>query len=295
MLPTMLRRNVTTFAAYPVLSALILTLSACGGGSSSAKSTVAAANAPKEFGLPLAELAGRIEKTEQLIATCMTSAGFKYVANDFVTIMKAMDSDQTAKGVAAEDYVKQFGLGITTQPDKPLVLFGAGPQNTAYLSGLPASDQVAFKRALWGEATDWNHARAVEQEDFSLTKGCTRSAADKTYSPDEVAGGYVNPADKRVAQDPRMIAALKKWSECMRAKGFNFDTPDQVEADLRERLAGIAKGQDVTTLTGPALAALGQLQGEERAVATLLTTCEEKHIEAVQEKVESELLGAAPK
>lgn len=291
----MLRRNVTTLAAYPILSALVLTLSACGGGSSSAKSTVAAANSPEEFGLPLAELAGRIEKTEQLIATCMTGAGFKYVANDFVTIMKAMSSDQTAKGVAAEDYVKQFGLGITTQPDKPLVLFGAGPQNTAYLSGLPASDQVAFKRALWGEATDWNHARAVEEEDFSLAKGCTRSAADKTYSPHEVAGGYVNPADKRVAQDPRMIAALKKWSECMRAKGFNFDTPDQVEADLRERLAGVAKGKDVTTLTGSALAALGQLQGEERAVATVLTTCEERHIEPVQDKVESEILGAAPK
>ena len=286
---------MATLSVYPALSVLVLALSACGGGSSSAKSTVAAASAPREFGLPLAELASRIEKTEQLIATCMTSAGFKYVANAFVTIMKAMESDGTAKGVAAEDYVKQFGLGITTQPDKPLVLFGAGPQNSAYLAGLPASDQVAFKRALWGEAADWNHARAVEQEDFSLTKGCTRSAADMIYSPYEVAGGYVNPADKRVTQDPRMIAALKKWSKCMRAKGFNFDTPDQVDAELRERLAGIAQGRDLTTLTGPALAALGQLQGEERAVATLLTTCEEKHIVAVQERVEAEIFGSAPK
>lgn len=285
----MLRRTATP------LVALTLALTACGGSSSPPKAIVAAANAPEEFGLPLAELAGRIEKTEQLIATCMTTAGFKYVANDFVTINGAMKSDQSAKGVSAEDYVKQFGLGITTQPDKPLVVFGAGPQNMAFLAGLPASDQVAFKRALWGEALDWNHARAVEQEDFSLTKGCTRAAADKLYSPAEVAGGYVNPADKRVAQDPRMIAALKKWSECMRAKGFNFDTPDQVEADLRERLAGITKGQDAKTLSGPALAALGQLQGEERAVATLLTSCEIKHVEPVQDKVEADILGAAPK
>ena len=225
--------------------------------------------------------ASPIEKTDkQSLATCMTGAGFRYVAYDFVTILEAMESDKTAKGVATEDYVKQFGLGITTQPDKPLVVFGAGPQNAAYLAGLPASDQVAFKRALWGEANDWNHARA------RLLNRPTRPTRWR---------GYVNPADKRVTQDPRMIAALKKWSECMRAKGFSFDTPDQVEADLRERLAGIVGGREVTALTGSALAALGQLQGEERAVATVLTTCEEKHIESVQEKVESDILDAAPK
>ena len=91
-----------------------------------------------------------------------------------------------------------------------------------------------------------------------------------------------------------MIAALKDWSDCMRAEGYEYDHPDQVEVDLRERLDAITQGQDPTTLTGPALDALHELQGEELAVAALLTSCEEDHIEPVQDKIESELYGDHP-
>jgi hypothetical protein len=262
-------------------------------GSSAQTSGGNAANtAPEEFGLSRGQLAARIEKTEGLIAKCMSDAGFQYVALDFVTIKQAMDSDKTAAGVSSEDFIKQFGLGITTQFNQPIVSFGAGPQNASYIEGLPPSDQVAFKRTLWGESTDWNHARALETEDFSLTGGCTRSAAERTYSPTEVSGSYVNPADVRLEQDPRMVAAIKKWSDCMRADGYQYDNPTQVEDDLRERLGAIVQGQDPTTLTGPALESLHQLQGEELAVAAVLTTCDEANIAPVQSAIEAELYGA---
>jgi hypothetical protein len=259
-------------------------MSACGSSSKASNAPGSASNAaPAEFGLSQAKLDTRIEETEKLIATCMTAAGFNYVALDAVTVKKAMHTDQSAAGVSSEEYVKQFGLGITTQLDKPLVAFGAGPENNATLNGLPAADQVAYKRALWGEALDWNHARALEQEDFSQTGGCTRKAAEAKYSPTELAGAYVNPGDKLLAQDPRMIAAMKKWSECMRADGYEYDNPDQVDEDLQ--------GQDPKTLTGPALDALHALQGEELAIAAKLTTCEQDNIEPVQAKIESELYG----
>ena len=129
-------------------AAMVLTISAgCGGAATSPSGATANAssNAPEEFGLSRAELAARIEETERLIAKCMTTSGFEYVALDFVTIKHAMDSDQTAPGVASNDYVKQFGLGITTQFDQPIVTFGAGPRNNSYLTGLAPADQVAFK------------------------------------------------------------------------------------------------------------------------------------------------------
>jgi hypothetical protein len=290
------RRRTTGFATAAIVTTIASLLAACGGDSSSTGSTPDSTGngAPEEFGLSLTELAARIEDTEALIATCMTDAGFQYVAVDFVSIKEAMGSDKSAPGLSSEDYVKQFGLGITTQFDKPLVTFGAGPENTAYLDALPASDQVAYRRALWGEATDWNHARALEEEDFSETGGCTRAAAEQTYSANELTSAYVNPADVLVEQDPRMIAALKDWSECMRAEGFEYDNPDQAEVDLRERLDAITQGQDPTTLTGPALDALHELQGEELAIAALLTSCEEDHIEPVQDAVESEIYGDRP-
>lgn len=274
--------------------AAVAIIAGCGSDTKSSTSTTgnAASDAPEEFGLSLTDLAARIEATEGLIAQCMTKAGFQYVALDFVSVKQAMDSDQSASGVSADDYVKQFGLGITTQFDQPIVTFGAGPENTAYLDGLPASDQIAFKRGLWGESTDWNHAHALEAEDFSETGGCTRSAAEQTYSPSEISGAYVNPADILLEQDPRMIAAIKQWSDCMRADGYQYDNPTQVEDDLHERLDAILQGQDPATLTGPTLDSLHELQGEELAVAAILTSCEEEHIEPVQAAIESELYGA---
>jgi hypothetical protein len=285
-------------AVIAMRSVLALAVSAaaasCGSKTSSSKPGVgsAADPAPAEFGLPLAKLAARIEETEKLIAQCMSTAGFTYVALDFVSVKKAMDSDQSAAGVASEEYVKRFGLGITTQFDKPLVMFGAGPTNNAYLASLPASDQVAFRRELWGEAVDWNHARAIEAEDLSSTGGCTRKAAEKTYAADELTSSYVNPGDKRVDQDPRMTAARKKWSDCMRTAGFTYDRPDQVDADLRGRLDAIAQGQDPRKLAGASLDALHALQGEELSIALVLTKCEETHIEPVRVKIESEIYGA---
>ncbi len=267
------------------------------GACSTSKTTKPAGTdsvAPAEFGLTPAQLAEHIDRTEQLIAACMTTAGFRYVALDARSIQSAMASDKSAPGLSSEEYVKQYGLGISTQPDKPIVTFGAGPDNALYLNGLPATDQIAYRRALWGEHPEHTHTLAVEQEDFANTGGCTRHAAQQIYTADQLSGTYINPGDARVAQDPRMIAATKKWADCMHAKNFDYDQPDQVETDLRNRLAAITQGQDTKTITGPALEALKALQGEELAVAAVLTTCEEKHIEPIQAKIETDLYGAPP-
>ena len=271
----------------------VLCLGAC-GKSGPAKSTGSGQGAPEEFGLTLVQLSGRVEETEKLIASCMRSKGFSYIALDFAAIKKAMSSDQSAAGLSLEAYRKQYGFGITTQFDKPIVTFGAGPQNNALITGLPASDQVAYRRALWGEAPDWNHTHALEAEDFSQSGGCTRAAAAKTYSADELNGAYVNPADRRIDQDQRVIAAYKKWSDCVRAKGYQYENPDQIDADLRDRLAAIALGQDPKTLTGSALTALKQLQGEEVAIAAVAARCEADLVEPVRSKVEEELFGSKP-
>jgi hypothetical protein len=281
------RRPATRLA---VLVSVVTLVGACGGGSASTTS----GGAPEEFGLSLTDLTARITNTERSIAACMTQAGFTYTALDFNTIKKAMDKSASAPGLSDESYIKQFGLGITTQPDNPIVQFGAGPSNEQQVSGLAPSDQVAYRRALWGEATTWNHARAVEEEDFSQTGGCTRRAAEQIYAPGEMAASYVNPADTRVEQDPRMIAALKKWSDCMRAKGHQFDHPDQIDRELRERLAALTQGRDPRTLTGTARDAWRELQGEELAIASVHKTCEDTFIVDVQAKVEAELFGGSP-
>ena len=267
-----------------------LVLSGC-GQSNSSNAKAGPSGAPEEFGLTLQQLASRVETTEQRVAVCMQKAGFTYVPLDFATIKTAMSIDKSAPGLSTEEYVKQFGLGITTQFDKPIVTFGAGETNNTYLTSLPELDQIAFRRSLWGETPEWNHVRALEEEDFSQTGGCTRTSAEQTYKPNELAGTYINSADELLQQDPRVIDATKKWAQCMRADGFEYDNPNQVDEDLYQRLAAITQGQDPKTLTGPTLEALTDLQGQERAIATLLVTCEEQHLEPVVAKVEAELYG----
>lgn len=296
-------RRFTRMLASSGIAVALTAGTACGpgpktstssSGSGTPSSDGSSESPPEEFGLSLADLTVRIENTERLIAACMNDAGFVYVALDAATVRTAMNSDQTAAGLSPEEYTQRFGLGITTTFDKPLVTFAAGPQNNATIDALAASDQVAYRRSLWGEMTEWNHARALEEEDFSETGGCTRAAAEQVYAPGELTGTYVNPADKLLAQDRRMIAATKQYAECMRAAGFEYDDPEQVSDDLKERLAAIIQGQDPRSLNGPPLAALTALQSEELAIAPVHRECEDDNIAPVQEAIEAELYGGSP-
>lgn len=276
-------------------AALVVLLAACGGASTAGSATESAsadAIGSEEFGLTMEELAVRVEQVEAAIRDCMTAAGFEYVPVDFTTVKAAMDTDKSAPGVSEEDFLAQYGLGITTRFDDPVVELGRGEQNVAIFSALPPADQVAYSRALWGESPDVTLARALEDEDFSGADGCTRSAAEQHFTQEELTGSYINPGDIRIEQDPRTVAAIEAWSGCMQDAGYDYTHPDEVEADLHQQLDAILVGADPEALSGPQQGALTELQGYERAVAGVLLSCEEEHVQPVVEQVESEIYGA---
>ncbi len=278
-----------------VAAGLVLVAGACGGSGSSDSSKhdrAAPEFGSEEFGLTLEELGARVEQVEATIATCMTDAGFEYVPVDFPTIMAAMDSDETAPGLSDEEYLDQYGFGITTQFDKPIRTNGLGEQNARIFEALPEADRVAYNRALYGEDPDQTLAVALEIENFAGAGGCTRAAAEEFFTREELTATYVNPGDVLIEQDPRMVTALADWSTCMRDAGHDYNHPDDITRDLKERFDGIVQGTDPTTLTGPDLDALTALQGEERAVAVVATDCEDEIIAPVEEDIEAELYGA---
>lgn len=277
-------------ATFGVLAALAL--AGCGGSNSGGGASAPPQYGSEEFGLTLEQLTVKVEQAEAAIGECMTAGGFAYVPLDFVSVKQAMDSDQSKPGLSDEQYIAQYGFGVTTQFDKPIVTFGAGPQNQATLAALAPADQVAYRRALWGEAPDRTLVRALEEEDFSSTGGCTKTAAAKAFTVAELSGSYVNPADKLLESDKRMVGALSAWSDCMREAGFDYEHPDAAIADLQDRLAALTKGQELTTLAGPAKAALAELQGEELAIAAADKACFEDNVEEVEAQIESEIYGA---
>jgi hypothetical protein len=250
----------------------------------------------EEFGLTEEELVAKIEAVEALIAPCMSNAGFEYVPVDYATVRQAMDADKSAPGLSTEEYVATYGYGISTQPElagvKTPATIGLGEQNMQIFNSLSEADQDAYNHTLFGENTDATFAVSLEAEDFSETGGCTRAAIEQVFSPEELSAAYYNPGDALIEQDPRVIAAIAAWSDCMREAGFDYDSPEEIESDLEDRLDAILDGADFEELSAPAQAELTELQGEERATAVADLECELEFIEPAVRQVETELYGA---
>jgi hypothetical protein len=250
----------------------------------------------EEFGLTFKQLVRKVEAVEQRIAKCMDAAGFEYVANDFDSVRKAMNADKSAPGLSESEFRHQYGYGISTQFDKPIVNLGLGEENASIREALSPADQVAYDRTLLGRDTEAVFANALEAEDFSRTGGCTRKAVQKEFTKKQLSESYINPGDQKVQQDPRMKAALKKYATCMNDGGVDqYATPDEVEPDIQSQFDAIAGGQDPESLDATATAKLKDLQAFEIRVADLSFKCEEKFVAPVQERVEKEIYGRLPR
>lgn len=245
----------------------------------------------EEFGLTMRELTSRAEEVESLISQCMAKAGFEYVPVDFTTIRQAMVSDKTAPGLSGGEYLRQYGHGISTQPDKPIVEIGLGEQNRRILDGLAEADAEAYRRTLWGENDDATFAFGLESEDFSRTGGCTREAIEQVFAPEELATTYFNPADALILLDPRAQDAIEAYSACMSEKGFPYSHPDDVDFDLQLRYDTLVQGRDHEELTAAETEALQMLQEEELGVTAASDDCEIRHLEPVLDRIEEEFFG----
>ena len=255
----------------------------------------------EEFGLSKEGLVTSVEAVESLIAKCMSDAGFEYIAVDYNTVRRGMTADKSLPGVSDRAYLAQYGYGISTlytglPPQLSDVAIpaqiGLGEQNVRIFNNLSPADQVAYNHTLFGEYADATFAVALETEDFSRTGGCTRSAIEQVFGSEVLSLTYYSPLDALVQQDPRMIAALSEFADCMRAAGFNYSNPNEVEPEIRKRLYDITKGAPPEALSSDARAALTELQGEERAVAVVAENCTIRIIEPVEDQVLRELYAA---
>jgi len=278
------------------LSAAVLTLLVLGG------SAAAQSDRPgtEEFGLSMKELVQSVEKVEALIAECMREQGFEYVAADFRTVRRGMTADKSMPGMEEEEFIEQYGFGVATmytgqapqltQGYSPARV-GLGEQNVAIFKSLTPADQVAYNRALWGENSDATLAVALEIENFSRCGGCTLKAIEQVFEPEQLKATYYNPKDAMINNDPRMKKALRRFAEEMRDAGFDYNHPDDVETDIRNRLAEITGGETIPVeqMTPDQQDALKKLQEYERRVAVAAFELQEEIFEPVEEQIEKEM------
>jgi hypothetical protein len=290
------RRTGGRRVALLAIAACALTLPACGGGDGSASaegepSGKAELPGIKEFGLTEEQFNQHVEKTQALIAKCMTEAGFEYIPVDVKTVEAAQQQVRTDPGYTRRTYKEKWGLGVTTRFDNPVRDTGLGP-NLRIWKSLPKADQEAYSRTLWGDDPTADFVFTLDEEDFSSTGGCTRKAVEQVFTAEQLKGTYVNPKDVLVDSDPRIVAARRNWSTCMRSHGYEYrEDQDEIIEEYGERLDELLDGDDPARLTGQRAAALRQLQQEEIAVSLADLDCQIKHTDEVYRQVEIEVYG----
>jgi hypothetical protein len=254
----------------------------------------------EEFGLTPKQLVQSIEKVEALISKCMREQGFQYIAADYLTVRRGMGADKNMPGVSEEEFIDKYGFGVSTmytgQPPQLATGYspakvGLGERNVQIFKNLSPADQVAYNRALFGENTDATFAVGLETENFSRCGGCTLKAIEQVFEPKQLKATYYNPKDALINKDPRMKAALRKYAAEMRKAGFDYNHPDEVETDMRERLAALTGGGTVPVekMSPEQLAALKKLQDFERRVAAKDFELAEEFFDPVEALIEREM------
>jgi hypothetical protein len=228
----------------------------------------------------------------------MNDAGFEYIAVDFNTIRRGMVADKSLPGLSERQFMAQYGVGISTfytgvAPQLSEIVtpqqIGLGDRNLEIFANMSPTDQIAYNYIHFGENPDATLAVALEIEDFSRTGGCTRTAIEQVFSEEELSATYMNPRDALIEQDPRMEAALADFVDCIRAEGFDYNHPIEIERDFRSRLDEITQDIPLTALAADAKRELEALQEEEIAVAIVTLDCESRILEPVEDRVERDL------
>ena len=179
----------------------------------------------------------------------MKNEGFDYIPIDPFAQRAALVGSSR---LSDQDFLKQFGYGITT-------LWGRGnPQadpNERLRATLGPADRRAYDRALWGDNKGATFGEAVDSGQFDRLGGCTLKATEAVFGGAQVLTqlqGKLDDLDDRINEDRRMVKAIAKWSDCMAQAGYRYEDPDEIDTDLfrrAEKIVGPLPGQFAT---GPA-------------------------------------------
>ena len=234
----------------------------------------------------------RQTRVEGEIRDCMRAQGFEYIPVDPLVQERAL----TGHALTEEEFIKQFGDGVSTLFDRGLGQQQPDP-NERIRRGLASADRTAYDRALGGDNPAVTFAEAVDSGDFSELGGCSKQASEAEFGGAAVVTallGKLDELDEAIVQDQRMVRAAEKWSACLAKKGFRYAEPDDIEEDLTERFQAIV-GSDVVpgaTTPPPGLsydrAALAALQREEVRLGAADLECENRELDPVERVVRPE-------
>jgi hypothetical protein len=279
-------RSLRRLALLAYTAASLMLIAGCGAEE---KEPAEPVEFEETLGFSGAGIIERQTRVEGEIRACMKEQGFEYIPADPLVQERAL----TGRAMTEEEFIKQFGEGVSTLFDRGLGREQTDP-NDRIRKSLSAADRTAYDRALGGENPGATFAEAVDSGDFSELGGCTKAASEAEFGGGPVVTALIaklDELDDGIGQDQRMVKAGEKWSACMADKGYEYAEPGDIEDDLTKRFQAIV-GKDVmpgATTPPPDVsydrAALAGLQAEEVRIGTADLECENREIDPVERVV----------
>ncbi|MEE1763865.1 hypothetical protein [Streptomyces sp. SP18BB07] len=193
----------------------------------------------------------------ELITVCMADKGFPYRAGtsasapmSFEDQLLGMDERRSRGYGLYAQFVDSPGSGEQREGGEPLP---PGMENDAYVARLPEAEAEKYVHALRGNASDRREMRLPDDQKITFSgKGCEAVSREKLYGSldDWAASEHVpqilnNSLTDRVTADPAYAAVMRKWKECMAAKGYSYKDPEDAYRKLRDEYGERGATQDM--------------------------------------------------
>jgi len=237
----------------------------------------------------LDEMEGQVN---QRIAACMKQQGFEWQPDPTIETIQTTADDGLTYGT--KEWVQKYGFGTSTryfpqsQLSGGLVGFSHEPNlsnwespNEVYFESLDPLEREAYTAALQGTSGCSSEAIAAVRSESAL--GIISAAF----------GSELMEVRERVSADPRLLDYDAKVSRCLRENGVGFDSQDEFDVYIYERLSEVedsdnnSNGSSLTpdgvpdrsteqvrtVLSSGALDELTKIQAEEVAVALQFFEC----------------------
>jgi hypothetical protein len=205
-----------------------------------------------------AEFYARARSREQdLIATCMREAGFRYVP---VVAEDVSDSGPGFVEPRTEDEARRNGFGLATQGVVPRATAPADP-NRKIAGSLSPNEQEAYYRTL----------DDIQPDGTVGPDGCRQNAHRQVFGVIEGAFSTLEPAiadmGQRLEADPEFIAINREFSACMAAEGHSYENSDALSKDIVRRYAALNRVAPPPEPTGSDRSRPIQVAADPAAVA----------------------------
>jgi hypothetical protein len=216
-------------------------------------------------------------KINESIQKCMKNEGFEYKIPPDPAAQFPTGSDSASQ----QAFVKKWGYGISTTIDVNKLSAANADPNAAVRAKLSPADQKAYDKALVGNANagPTGDPKSCVAKSFTVLGDLAKLTV--------LFGKYESDVTKRIESNPKVVAAMKEWSACMKEKGFSYAKDGDVAPALIGRLTKITGGAGgpADLLGGGVLdptkvdkVALTKLQKDEIATAVRDFECAEKKL-----------------